>query len=314
MDELFSLHSNGLFLRREALEFGFDDRDLTAARRAGVIHRVRHGAYAPVSVWRGLDPIGQLSLRGRAVMLTHHGNVALSHTSGAAEHGLRLWQPDTTRVHVYRLDGGPAGRHGDVVYHVGDLHRDAVQTKDGVPLLGPAHCAIGAATLASVESGLVTLDSALDLDLATPDDLSAAYRSMAGWPGARRLQVILRLARPGAQSVGESRARYLFWTQHVPPPVLQFRVYDAQGNLVGITDFAWPDHGVLGEFDGRIKYGRLLRPGQSPQDAVFAEKVREDRLREATDWRMIRLVWDDLRDPATTGSRIHRVLARAGAA
>ena len=33
-------------------------------------------------------------------------------------------------------------------------------------------------------------------------------------------------------------------------------------SLVGRTDFAWEADRLVGEFDGRIKYGRLLRPGQ----------------------------------------------------
>jgi hypothetical protein len=93
MDELLSLHPNGLFLRREALQLGYRDRDLADARSAGVITRVRHGAYVPTDEWEGRDEIGRYRLRGQAVCLTHDGHVALSHTSGAAEHGLRSGSP-----------------------------------------------------------------------------------------------------------------------------------------------------------------------------------------------------------------------------
>ena len=51
--------------------------------------------------------------------------------------------------------------------------------------------------------------------------------------------------------------------------------------------------GAVGEFDGEVKYGRLLRAGQSPGDVVFAEKVREDRIR-ATELGMARWAWDEL--------------------
>ena len=51
MDELFTLHPNGLFIRGEALDHGYNDRDLADARRSGVIARVRHGAYAPHDTW-----------------------------------------------------------------------------------------------------------------------------------------------------------------------------------------------------------------------------------------------------------------------
>ncbi|MCW2782541.1 MAG: hypothetical protein JWR35_2990 [Marmoricola sp.] len=87
-------------------------------------------------------------------------------------------------------------------------------------------------------------------------------------------------------------------------------MYDEFG-LVGVTDMAWPERKLLGEFDGKIKYGRLLKPGQEPGDVVFAEKRREDRLREITGWQMVRLVWSDLEDAAYTASRIRRMLFRA---
>ena len=42
--------------------------------------------------------------------------------------------------------------------------------------------------------------------------------------------------------------------------------------LVGFADFGWEVERHLGEFDGKIKYGRLVRAGESPSDAVFREK------------------------------------------
>jgi len=69
------------------------------------------------------------------------------------------------------------------------------------------------------------------------------------------------------------------------------------------ADFGWPAQRTLGEFDGKVKYGRLLVPGQDPGDAVYDEKLREDELR-ALDWEMVRWRWVDLRDFAPTAARI----------
>jgi hypothetical protein len=102
--------------------------------------------------------------------------------------------------------------------------------------------------------------------------------------------------------------------QHVPEPQLQFKVYDDHGNLVGITDFAWPEFRLLGEFDGRIKYGRLLKDGEEPGDAVFREKEREDLLREITGFMMIRYIWANLFDPRTMAARTRRKMRMAAAA
>jgi hypothetical protein len=87
-------------------------------------------------------------------------------------------------------------------------------------------------------------------------------------------------------------------------------VRDADGVLLGTTDMAWPERRLLGEFDGRAKYGRLLRPGESPGDAVFREKKREDRIREVTGWLFVHLVWADLYQPRATADRIRALLRR----
>ena len=113
-----------------------------------------------------------------------------------------------------------------------------------------------------------------------------------------------------AESVGESRGLWLFWVEHLPAPTLQYEVRDG-AELVGRSDWAWPQHRGLGEFDGKVKYGRLLKPGQDPGEVVFLEKQREDRMREVADAWMIRLVWADLDQPAATAARIRRKLARA---
>ncbi len=181
----------------------------------------------------------------------------------------------------------------------------------GLVLTRPCRSVLDAATILPVEGGLVSTDSAMHKQLVDQDELDRMYRAMERWPGAQRLQLVLRLADGGAASPGESRSRYLFWTQNLPAPCLQFHVYDEHGELVGITDFAWPDKRMLGEFDGRVKYGRLLKPGQEPGDVVFEEKRREDRLREITGWGMGRLVWADLSRPAETGARFARRLGLA---
>ncbi|MDT7681251.1 MAG: hypothetical protein QOG57_1561, partial [Pseudonocardiales bacterium] len=63
------------------------------------------------------------------------------------------------------------------------------------------------------------------------------------------------------------------------------------------------------EFDGRIKYGRLLRPGQAPGDAVFEEKRREDALRDHG-LRVVRWCWDDLDTFAAVADRLRRAFRR----
>jgi hypothetical protein len=313
MHELMTLHANGLFLRREALDFGYRDEDLVAARKGGDIHRVRHGAYAPAAVWDAADEVARHRLRGQAVCLTHGGKVALSHTSGAAEHGLSLWRPDLSLVHVTRLDGGKGRRQAGVCYHEDAWDPDDLHTVDEHLVLGPETCAVGAASLTRVANGLVILDSALHLKKASPESLWSTYERRAQWPFMNKLQITIRLTRPGAQSVGETLMRHLLWVLHLPEPQLQFEVYDEDGVLVGITDFAWPERRLLGEFDGKIKYGRLLKEGETASDVIVREKAREDKLREVTGWSMIRYVWDDQFHRERTAARTRRQMGLSSA-
>jgi len=120
------------------------------------------------------------------------------------------------------------------------------------------------------------------------------------------------MATAKSQSIGETRGRWMFRWHHLPAPTLQLEVHDDAGRLLGICDWGWPELGLLGEFDGRIKYGRLLKPGQEPGDVVFAEKVREDDLRAATGYSMFRLTWADLDQPHRTIARIERQMQRGG--
>jgi hypothetical protein len=57
-------------------------------------------------------------------------------------------------------------------------------------------------------------------------------------------------------------------------------------------------------------YGRLLRPGQRPGDVVFAEKVREDAIRD-TGFRVVRWIWDELDSFGDVMERLRRAFAAA---
>jgi hypothetical protein len=63
----------------------------------------------------------------------------------------------------------------------------------------------------------------------------------------------------------------------LPTPELQFDVRDAGGMLIGRSDFAWHGGRLPGEFDGKVKYEKFLRPGESAGDAVFREKQLRTR-------------------------------------
>nr|BFF15511.1 hypothetical protein GCM10025699_68140 [Microbacterium flavescens] len=79
---------------------------------------------------------------------------------------------------------------------------------------------------------------------------------------------------------------------------------------MGIVDFWWPEFGVVGEFDGEVKYrtADMLR-GRTPEQVVIDEKRREDALRSMPGVRaVVRWNWAD----AMRAEPLLAALRRAG--
>ena len=273
--------------------------------------RFRRGYYTFSDVWAATTPEGKHLTRARAVLDSLGEAVVLSHVSACLVAGVDVWGIPLDRVHVTRLDGGAGRIEADVVHHEGFVSANEVVAVDGVRILRPARCVLEAATRGTSEQGLVMLNSALHKQLCTLEELGDQFDLMAHWPHMRHLHVPIRMCTSKAESVGESRGLWLFWEQHLPAPAMQHEVFNSRGLLIGRTDWAWPKHRGLGEFDGRVKYGRLLKPGQDPGEVVFEEKRREDELREATNAWMVRLLWSDYDVPNRTAARIRAKLAAA---
>ena len=96
--------------------------------------------------------------------------------------------------------------------------------------------------------------------------------------------------------------------QNLPRPEPQYVVRDEHGHVFARVDFAWPEEGVFLEFDGRIKYERYRREGETLEEYVMREKRREERICQLTGWVCIRIGWADLEDPVATSARIRRLL------
>lgn len=302
--------THGAFLRREALELGWDDRALRAARRTGLIVRVRQGTYVFRDTWHPMSPEQRHLTLVRAVMRLLGPRAVVSHHSAALLHGLDVWGVDLRRAHVTRVDGVSGRTTPDSVHHEGLCLDTDLQVVDHLRATSAVRAALESAALSDIERGLVVVDCGLRLGCFDKETLARQHTLMEEWPSTRHLQVVARLADGGAGSVGESRTRYFFWSSALPMPVLQHEVW-FQGELVGALDFYWPERGLMGEFDGQVKYLKYLRQGERPEDAVFREKQREDLLRRVTGCRMVRFVWADLERPARTLAWLRPILGVA---
>ena len=304
---------HGVFLRKEALAADYHDRAIALLVRSGAWIRVRRGAYVFGEPWSELTDNQRYAVRCRAAVRQANTRVILSHISGANEYGAPLWECDLSTVHLTRTDERAGRAEAGIVQHRGVLADGDVVARNGREVMSATRCALELTLMLDVEHALVEIDFLLHEGFTTIEELSARYESMAHWPRSLATDLVLRLADGRSESVGETRARFLCWAQHLPAPIPNHPILDEHGVEVARVDLAWPELGVFLEFDGKVKYTERRREGESVVDCVLREKQRESRICELTGWRCIRIVWADLYKPAETAGRI-RLLFRAPAA
>jgi hypothetical protein len=306
--------TRGVFLRSEALALGYDDRTIAYAVRSRVWHRVRRGAYTFMDIWATSDARRRHAITARAVARAAKTDVVLSHTSAVLEHVPTHWGLDLSDVHVTRLDGRSGRAEAGVRQHRGVVLPGDVCHATTPPTTTPVRAALELTTVAGTEPALVTINAMLNAGLFSVADLRRRYEAMTYWPHTLATDLILRLADGRLESPGETRTSYALWREGVPTPEPQYVVLDDSGRLVARLDFAWPELGVWIEFDGREKYTRYLKDGESLTDAVLREKRREERVREITGWICIRITWAELADPRRLAARVRAAFATQWAA
>ena len=114
-----------------------------------------------------------------------------------------------------------------------------------------------------------------------------------GRRGIEQARAVLAAATPWAVSPGESVLRWMTLVVGLPEAIAQYPVPGLSKDR--FLDLGWPDHRVVAEFDGRIKY-------HSEED-VFLEKLRQDEL-ESLGWRFFRATWSSLGDMRTQADRL----------
>ena len=301
--------NSGVFMTYELLAHGLDDKALTKFVRSGELHRLRQGAYCRGTLWRGLDEEGRRALVAHAAYRSARTHVLMSHTTAADRFGVPVWDmPDLS--HFTRTDGKAGRREAGVVQHRGLVTADDVTFRDGFWMTSGTRTALDCTTIADTEHGLVIVNGLLHAGETTVEQMEHRLATMTHWPETLHTDVVLRLANAKCESVGETRSFHLCYAQGLPMPIPQFPVLDRNGRVIAWVDLAWPELGTFLEFDGRVKYEKLLKDGESPSDVVIREKRREERICGLTGWRCVRITWADLHHPDRTAARIRATFAR----
>jgi len=189
------------------------------------------------------------------------------------------------------------------------LVEDDTVIVDGVLTTSLARTVLDLSRTIPLAQAVAAGDRALATGL-TDADLSVVLARMERWPGVRRARVAASMLDARSESPGESFSRVELVRQGLPQPQLQVEILDRRGGVIGRGDFGWDEYRTIGEFDGRIKYGRLLRPSEAVEDVVYAEKLREDAIRDEG-WQVVRWTWSDLKQPDVLADRIRRAFERS---
>jgi len=306
-DELIDL-TGVVVLRRELLAAGYTDRQIRTRVKSGELHRIRHGSYCDAALWKSLSPTDQHRVLARAVLARAHPSTVLTHVSSAIEQRAPVWGHDLTKVHTTRTDGRAGRKECDRVQHAGTMPAYHVKQVNGVPVSVATRCAVEMTTISTVESALITVDGLLHAGLTTASGVRQFAHRTRWWPNSLRTNVVIQLADGRRESAGESRSAYFFYAQRLPRPEPQVTVLDECGAEFARVDFAWIELGAFLEFDGRIKYERFRRAGETLEQFLMREKAREERICQLTGWVCIRITWAQLESPQQLAARIRRIL------
>ncbi|MEV0028696.1 hypothetical protein [Nocardia sp. NPDC050793] len=287
--------------RCRAVAAGFTDRELHGPKW----RRVHRGAYIQAKQTEGLCLEERHLVLTRAVAAGASHEAVVSHVSASVAHGLTHWNVPMGQVHLTRdrSTGGRVTRR--VTVHATRIEPDEVVRIDGLRVTSAARTVIDLARTVPFEQAVVIGDSALRLGKTTRAELSGQLARAAGRPGAPAARRVVEFLDGRSESAGESRSRVVLDVAGLPRPEPQAVLESPSGRFIGRVDFLFPALGVIGEFDGLMKYGAALRGSRTAEEVVVAEKAREDELR-AFGWLVVRWTWSDLDTPAPWLGRLRR--------
>lgn len=223
-------------------------------------------------------------------------------TSASLLHGLPLWFADLDLVDVVRTGGGHGALGPWVRFFTTPKKTPQIVEVDGLRVTSLERTAADVMRHLRFGPSLALADAVLRLG-GSRDQL---LREVEKGRGCRHSTEAAERADPRSESPYESWARAIMLQNSLPMPLLQREFFDAAG-FIGRVDFYWPQFRLVGEFDGWVKYDRLLRPGQTKEDVLLAQGIRQARI-EALGERFIRFDKDDVHDSFHLAGRLGRAL------
>ena len=325
----------GLIDTAAILRTGATTNNLHRAFRAGELVRIRRGFYVTTGDWLRALPSERFAWTTTAVARSVKGAVLCGQTAAVASGLPTLGTPPCVEL-ATTLRGRSGVRKSPLLVFGGSETAQEVRRMRSYPLryrlatgfetvrfgeflsTGLIQTTVDVLGSAELSQALVLADGAARRLLAdsvvhhaagllSVPGVAAGIAALPSAAARGRAERVAALASPQPESVGESYSRAVFEFLGIEQPVLQQVFRDGSG-FIGRSDFWWPSQGVVGEFDGKGKYVQAaLRDGITADEAVYREKLREDRIR-ALGHGFVRWRWADLTNP----DRLRRKLLAAG--
>jgi len=267
-----------IILSRRLRAQGESTRSLERRARLDEFVRIRPGAYLPAAEWSTLDSRGRHLVAMSAVAETSRRRLLFSGESAAALHGIPLLGGWADRPHIVDHVSHRRAALVGVVTHRLDLGADEIVRVQGVEATSPLRTAFDIAAQRGFLAGVVALDHVIGPSFAVDRSIAAASLDEArGRRGYGRMAAAFAVATGLAESPLESLSLGQFHLLGFPPPRQQVE-FSVDGRRYR-ADFYFEEADVIGEADGRSKYGPATGSPPRAEDRLWAEKEREDSLR-----------------------------------
>jgi hypothetical protein len=312
LPKLAALAANqgGLFVRGQAVAAGYTATQIRHRLEDGRWIAVRRGVYAERDTYEGAqkDVHARYLMDAGAVLLRAKPGAAASHTCAARLYRVRFiggWPvAPTITVALDEAVKSRAKQTPTLARRIAGLPEDHVTTAPGVRATTPPRTLVDLGRELTFPEGVVVADDMLRTGLLARPDVESVLVCCQRWPGIDKARAVVDFADPRAESPLESYGRAVLHLQGVSGLEPQVWLYDDRG-LIGRVDLYSAAHFTVIEFDGLVKYDGAR------EEALLAEKLRQERLEEAG-FGVVRVAWRQLeREPARTADRVRAGFGRS---
>jgi very-short-patch-repair endonuclease len=287
---------HGVFSRTQAERLG--------ATRGVISYRLRVGRWNQLSrdVFRLAGAPSSWRQDLMAACLAWGDGAVVSHRAAAALWQFLGFEPGIVELTVPEM----RKRRAPGIIHRHRLHsRDATKI-DGISVTTPARTLIDLAAIVPEEELEETIDDLVVQGIVSVSTLRRrlAHVGRTGLKGTAMMRRLLDARDPSAdvpRNVFERRLLRTLRRHGLPSPLLQYAIRDEAG-LIGVVDFAYPDHHLVIEADGRRWHTGRVRWEH--------DRKRRNRL-TLLGWRVIHVTWTELATrPTAVAASVRRALGQ----